>query len=168
MPWPRLHPYCWSGCEHPSLCRHRVVMSGWGGTGHYLFSFEKWSCSVSMGRSVPSLQPVLGWGCIFHEEDSRELNASSFCKWTEWGLPPEAVGDGEEDVLKLVWGAHPWVFLLCGFLICLLVALAVSSCPSKEGKSALVLTKAELFFSVEPVLYEETQTNLSLTNGQKL
>lgn len=60
------------------------------------------------------------------------------------------------------------MFLLRGFLICLLVALAVSSCPSKEGKPALVLTKAELFFSVEPVLDEESQTDLSLTSGQKL
>lgn len=44
----------------PSLCRHWVVMSGSGGGWdvgrHYLFSFEKWSCSVSMGRSVPTLQ----------------------------------------------------------------------------------------------------------------
>lgn len=46
-------------------------------------------------------------------------------------LTAEDVQDGEEGRLQWVWDAHSWVFILSGFLNCLLVALAISGYPRK-------------------------------------
>lgn len=86
---------------HLSLCRH------WGGDVWFqrglgrrtTLSFLLWEMVLQClgGQKCPNFtewQLVLGWGCIFHEEDSRErtplLSSSGRRKW---GLPPEAVAD---------------------------------------------------------------------------
>lgn len=100
-----------------------------------------------MGRSVPTLQSdslFLGGVASF----VRKILENECLFFLQVG------GVSEAHTRGCGRRAHPWVFLLRGSLICLLVALPAPGCPSKEGKPALVLTKAELFFSVEPVLYE--------------
>lgn len=112
----------------------------------YPFSFEKWPCSVSMGRSVPTLPNdnlPLG-GIVFQEADSR--------KWM-----PIVLASGQSEGFL-----HQRLFRTVTRMRCCpplgVYSLWLPSLPhgcscylwmSKEGKFALVLTKAELCFSVE-------------------
>lgn len=116
---------------------HHCANTGWGCVWfqgrHYLSSSEKWPCSVSMGRNVPTLHSdSLSLGriaafmrkipeseCLFFPQvDGVRASHTRGCAG-QWRGQAETGGDAT------LGGYSLWL------LICLMVALAVSGCPRK-------------------------------------